>query len=259
VSEESGIRPVAKRVRGPVVRMPTTNLLLRDEVLEGQDFKDIRVDNLVVVSCTLTRCDFSNARVKREFTPGEARGRSTFIECSFDGAKMRLGNIGYGRFERCSFRNVVLSNWFWDNVDLVECVFSGVIRDGNIYGMVNNAVVADMRLENEIVGNDFAGASLQGIGFLKGVDLTRQVLPKSRDYIYVPDLRATLDAVRRDVTTWDDLKLRKEMLVFVSLEEHSLRGGQEQELFHAKTFPRNSFGDRFAELLLQHGGQFTDT
>ena len=127
----------------------------------GTSFAGTVADSFSAQACRFEDCSFADLRLGG-FIPGFSRARSTYTACVFDGSKITLGPVGYATFERCSFRNVTLSEWFWEGVDLIDCTFSGVLRVGKFRGMVPE----DGR-KNRIEGNDFSQLLVDDVAFVR--------------------------------------------------------------------------------------------
>src|SRR5690242_16792626 len=86
-------------------------LAFESEHLEGVDFCNRKLKGLSANSSRFVSCRFENMRVETaSFGVGQAV--SEYVNCSFDGLRFNTAFSGYSRFERCSFRNVDLRNWF---------------------------------------------------------------------------------------------------------------------------------------------------
>jgi uncharacterized protein YjbI with pentapeptide repeats len=209
-------------------------LKLQDERLVGHTFSGSRFSDIWISGCQLERCDFSAVRADG-FTPGvsDSGGPSTYLDCVFDGAQMRLGPSGYGRFERCSFRNVDLRDWMWKGVDLVECTFTGSLRRTIMWGSTQ-----DGRRTNEVRDNDLSGARLIDFTFRGGVDVTAQRMPAGGAGVVIADLVAIFPAVRERVVRWPDLDERRELWVYIQGLELDLDTGQRSYWFNPEDFGR---------------------
>ena len=140
-------------------------LVIDGESLIHEDYSGIRLQNLSVIGSSFDHCSFERISVKSA-SLGSGRRLSVYRDCSFDGARMQFFAGGVCRFERCSFRDVVLRRWFCIEVEFVNCVFSG-----RLIGSVFNGTVPEGDREwvgrelNEFWGNDFSQTSLEDVGF----------------------------------------------------------------------------------------------
>jgi hypothetical protein len=161
---------------------------------------------------------------------------STYLDCSFDGARLSAGAPGAARFERCSFRNVRFDALFSEKLEFIDCVFSGKIKKGYFNGTVPVDAQAPLRRStNEFRGNDFSAAELIDVGFRTGVDLSAQKLPQGPDYLYVPDASAALAEARKKLGTLSDSTVREQALMVIRLLELESQGGQRQLFVRTKT------------------------
>jgi uncharacterized protein YjbI with pentapeptide repeats len=222
-------------------------LKLQGERLVGRTFSGLRFSDIWISGCHLERCDFTGVRADAFAPGGTGKGApSTYVECVFDGARLRLGSSGYGRFEHCSFRNVDLRDWMWKGVDLVECIFTGSLRRTIMWGSTQ-----DGSRTNEVRDNDFSGTRLIDFTFRGGVDVTAQRMPAGGPGLVIPDLRAILPAVRERVVRWSDLDERRELWVYVQGLELDLDTGQRSYWFNPDDFGRGQrrIAATFAQIL----------
>ena len=77
-----------------------------------------------------------------------------------------------------------------------------------------------------VAGIDVASAGAATTTFRTGIDLTRQQLPQSADYLYVEDAAAAVARARAQVITWTDLDLRRDALRVIKWLQDSVDGGQ---------------------------------
>jgi hypothetical protein len=144
--------------------------------------------------------------------------QSEYVDCSFDRSRLTPHGGGYARFVRCSFRDVIIRNWDCYHVDLVDCVFTGVLRSVRFWGRTpaewrhsdyeayvrfslkegrgqppDSVRELMLRADNEYHGNDFSSADLVDVSFRGGIDLSAQRLPSGDGYLYVPDAPDAID------------------------------------------------------------------
>ena len=205
-----------------LVTMPPTTgsddrLTFEHAEVVGKDFSGRRLDYLGVTGSRFERCRFERMRV-REAALGLRVEQSEYIDCSFDRSRMTLHSGGYARFVRCSFRDVILREWDCYHVELVDCVFTGTLRQVRFWtrtpaewrhidyesyvrwslkegrGQPPDSVRELMlRADNEFHGNDFSGADLIKVDFRGGIDLSAQRLPSGDGYLYVPNAPDAID------------------------------------------------------------------
>jgi len=167
---------------------------------------------------------------------------SEYIDCTFNGSKITAGSPGCARFVHCSFRDVLIREFFCQNVEFIDCVFSGKLLKGYFNGVVpEDSIQRIGRRRNEFRGNDFSQMELIDVAFRTGIDLASQRLPVGPDYLYVPDAARVVSDVRKQVIAWKDLKLRREAMIVIQVLELQLEGNQKQLFLHVRDLmPRES-------------------
>jgi hypothetical protein len=159
---------------------------------------------------------------------GGGTDRSTYIGCSFDRSKIRWFDPGLARFERCSFRDVVVNELFSQTAEFVGCFFSGRIKKGLFWGSnPEREPQHSSGRANEFRGNDFRDAILEDVGFRGGIDLSKQVLPQSANHVLIWEGEDALRATRAIVTAWKDLDARRRAMPILAALDIELKG-QEQ-------------------------------
>lgn len=167
-----------------------------------------------MIGCRFDRCRFD--RISSDTAAfGAGTEVSEYVDCSFDGARLRSVSAGHSRFVRCSFQEVDLRGLGDDYLELVDCVFTGKLRSTVFWGAppqpdgrqryeshvrflaragkpepVGYRELA-LRPANEFRGNDFSGAELVGVSF-RGIELAEQRLPTGDGYLYLPDAEAAI-------------------------------------------------------------------
>src|SRR5207249_3288798 len=102
-------------------------IVLRHSQLRGEDFSGRTLVQFAAESARLELCRFDGIRIENA-SFGAGGAPSEYIDCTFDGARLRFGPGGYARFVRCSFRDVDIRDWFCFTVELVDCTFGGRMR-----------------------------------------------------------------------------------------------------------------------------------
>jgi hypothetical protein len=214
---------------------------MRDEKLNGEEEEEEEEEeefDSVLEARGLRAWIHDNAKIDGA-SFGEGRETSEYVECSFDGARIRFGPDGYARFVRCSFREVDLRDWFCFTVELVDCTFSGRLRKAFFNGTVpedDRATVG--RERNEFHGNDFSAMTLIDVDFRSGIDLTQQRLPSGPDYLYVADAAEAVQRARASVIGWDNLDLRQSAMTPVKILEEDVAAGQRQLFLRPADFSK---------------------
>ena len=205
--------------------------------LQGADFSNRDLRYFGAIGSRLVDCRFDNVRIE-DASFGAGRKMSEYIGCVFDGARMTPGTGGYYRFLRCSFRDVVIDEWFCFAVEIVDCTFSGRLRNSVFNGTVPERARRDAkRSRNEFRGNDFGGMEFKDVGFRTGIDLSLQVLPSGPDYLYLPEAESTLRRVREALSQVNgDVDAMARIVGFL---EGELSGGQRQLLLRRSEYSRD--------------------
>ena len=113
-----------------------------------------------------------------------------------------------------------MHKWFSFAAEFVNCRFDGLVTESSFFGtpwVPDSVEVRPMRVSNEFSGNDFRRADLRFVSFREGIDIDRQHLPESDEYIRLDQFPQRLTRARWAVAQWTDLAQRAEVLKFLSL------------------------------------------
>lgn len=174
----------------------------------------------------LVRCLFRNLKVD-DFCFGSGNGMSEFVDCSFDGSKIKALNPGKVRFVRCSFRNVRLTKWICTEAEFIDCVFTGTLKEINFNAHLSEFGQKKLgRVFNRYEGNDFTGAKLSGVAFMGGVNLLDQKLPEGDGHLFLEEAEPVLVAALSRVDSWPESPENKAVRshLELKLESYVLRG-----------------------------------
>lgn len=219
------------------IQVPEDKQLVLDHVaLNGADFSGRRLVQFSAAGSRFSRCRFENVKIDSAAF-GAGRDVSEFLDCTFDSSRIRPGPGGYARFVRCSFRDVELSDWICMAVEIVDCVFTGVVRDSIFNGSVPIEDRKQLRRStNEFRGNDFSGSELFDVSFRTGVDLEAQRLPRGSEYLYLPRAAKAIQMARREIERIADAETRETALKVIRALEFEVEGGQNQLLLRTETY-----------------------
>jgi hypothetical protein len=185
------------------------------------------------------RCSFAQLCVDYAVF-GSGRERSEFVDCIFDGSRLRAPVVGEARFVRCSFRGVELLEWR-SAADFVDCVFSGVARDCIFHGWGEDPVTGERTRTAEFCGNDFSAMELIECDFRRGIDLRRQTLPAGEGYVFLEDANTALRSAAEAVRRWVDEESRREALLTIEILLEDVRmHSQPQQLVRVADFEPDS-------------------
>jgi hypothetical protein len=232
--DPSAIR--ARVVGGHVDPSTLRRLWFKAQVLESERITDRDVDDFGAISSTFYRCDFSRLRAENA-TFGAGTEPSTYVECSFDGARIVHSIVGRARFERCTFHDVHLGQFWAQNAEFIGCGFSGKIRTAIFAGRPIREDVK--RTHNEFSGNDFSGAYLHDVAFRAGIDLNSQTLPRGPGYLFCPDGRAAVGRASHRLTELSGATGEVAARALLQTLRADVDGGQEQLFLCLNSLCRN--------------------
>lgn len=213
---------------------------IADQHLVDHDFGGRRLRQFSASGSQFERCRFDDAVIDSA-TFGSGRTPSEYVNCSFDGARLRMGPGGYARFVDCSFEKTFIEHWFCFAVELVGCTFSGKLKKVFFNGTVPADKRADVgRITNQFAENDFSAAKFRDVGFRTGIDLRLQRLPSGPDYTYLEDAVAALARARVALDAWEDLEAKKQAQSVLTVLEEDVGAGQHQLLIRVDDFARPS-------------------
>jgi len=176
------------------------------ETVVDRDYSGVKSPQLESHGSTFTNCRFDSMRIDC-FKFASGKKRSVYRDCSFDGIRIKRVMGGLVRFERCSFRNVLISGWSLQACDLVDCVFTGKMKSGRGGGSFWGAPMSHWQTQfkkrvNEFRGNNFSDCALVDMDFRTGIDLRLQVLPQGPDYFYIEDGKSAIKRAMKAHKTW---------------------------------------------------------
>jgi len=206
-------------------------LVIDRETRASEKFSNLKLDGFTVVESSLRHCTFEDVRVRSACFGGGVR-QSVFEDCVFRRCKFAFGAVGNARLVRCRFESCRLENLIGTNLELIECTFPDTtIMKGVFHGKVEGSTqVRAQRSVNEIRGNDFSQTELGDVDFRGGIDLTKQKLPISEEYLFVRDTckaSAIVKDLQQSIVENDDLK-RSQMLA--GLLDFYCSSGQRMQL-----------------------------
>ena len=229
----------ARRV-GRIQIPDQSRVVLSNQQLIAQDFRGLQLLQFSAEGARLERCAFDGA-VIQSGSFGAGRANSEYVDCTFTGARIRMGPGGYARFVNCNFENVAIDNWFCFAVELVGCTFSGRLRKAVFNGCVppSKRDIAE-RATNQFEGNDFSRAALLDVAFRTGIDLSKQRLPSGPEYTFLADAPSAVRRARIAFNALDDLEAKKRVRGILAVMEEDVAAGQGQILIRVDDYPRAS-------------------
>jgi len=81
---------------------------------------------------------------------------------------------------------------------MIDCAFPETRIEKSVFHGTSHSTTpgSNTRASNEFIGNDFSTADFIDVGFRGGIDLSKQVLPNGRDYIYFADTCRAAEVAR---------------------------------------------------------------
>ena len=222
--------------------------------LDGENYSGRTLLQFASIGSHLHACNFDQIEIQSAAFGG-GRETSEFVDCTFDGARMNMAPGGFSRFVRCSFQNVKIRNWICFTVEMIDCTFSGRLDTAIFNGAVpedERAIIG--RACNEFYGNDFSDLDLRDVTFRTGIDLTKQILPSGKDYLFLPYAAVTVSRAKSHVIGWSDEEMRRGAMAIIQGLEYELLGGQQQLLLRTSDrdgisgIPRKAVDGLFALL-----------
>jgi hypothetical protein len=83
---------------------PSQVVAISQQHLVGADFSGKKLLSFASAGSTFKSCSFEKIRIESA-SLGSGREMSEYLDCTFDGSKMKLTAGGHARFVHCSFRN----------------------------------------------------------------------------------------------------------------------------------------------------------
>lgn len=202
------------------------HLFLRQQNILGGNYSGFKGD-FEALGCTFEKCDFTRMKPRHAiFASG--REPTRYLECNFDKSHFKKVNPGLARFERCSFLDIDLNGFVGHAAEFVDCVFSGKIRRSTFHGRVFAYEDATTRVVNEFRGNDFSAVEFHDVGFVRGIDLSRQRLPIGDNYVYLPNAAPALATLRQKYLQAPASPLREAVFKILPFAEQEIHDGQTQ-------------------------------
>lgn len=174
--------------KGRIPPSHVNHFVIKGETRADERFEKVRWDAISISASELVRCFFGDLHA-RSANFGGGLSQSTYTDCIFEDCDFVFGVIGDARFSRCRFNRCRLSHIFGTKLEMIDCSFPETRIERAVFHGTSRATMSGetKRKRNEFTGNDFSTADLVDVGFRGGIDLTKQVLPTGRDYVFVAD------------------------------------------------------------------------
>jgi len=202
---------------------------------DGREF-----DDFVSVGSNFRDCSFDSCKIENACF-GSGVQQSFYNNCTFDSAKLRCPSPGNVRFERCTFREAEILEFFGVTAEFVDCDFFGCTLAKCVFvgNVPDDEKLVPPRTLNEFSGNDFEDAIFVDVGFRRGIDLSKQKLPSAGPFILISSAQDFLKDVRDRYLQERDLILREQAFTVLRILEFEAQGGQEQLFVSVDMFPRS--------------------
>lgn len=202
--------------------------------LKSESFSGKKVSKFVAVECEFVDCSFQNMNIK-DICFGGGSKPTRYVNCTFDNTTFSSNAPGLARFESCSFKNVTVGKLFCVDVEFIECVFSGEIKQGNFVG-IHREIDGTSKV-NEFKDNDFTGLTLGDVGFM-GIDLTLQKFPQSRALTIITDVSSFLSSAKAEIENITDTSTYDAAVKVLTIMEMESDGGNNQLLVDKSSYPQ---------------------
>ena len=146
------------------------NIEITNKRVTSKSYSGKSISKFLAVGSEFVNCSFDNMKIK-EICFGGGTKQSQYFNCTFDKSVFSSYVPGIARFQNCSFKNVKIKKLFCVDVEMINCVFSGELQQGNFVGIHRN--IDGSSSVNEFRGNDFVNLKLGDVGFID-IDLTLQ-------------------------------------------------------------------------------------
>jgi len=205
-----------------------------NKVIKSKVFSGEKLSKFIAAESEFIDCSFEGMNIK-DICFGAGIQKTKYINCSFDNSTFSSNVPGVARFEGCSFKNIKIKKFFCVDVEFVDCVFSGEIKQGNFLG-VNKPLNGKPKV-NEYRNNDFSQLNLVDVGFVS-IDLTLQKFPKNDYLILITDMTKFLLACEIKAKSISDINLYDNAKLVINILSLESEGGNNQLLLDLNSFPK---------------------
>jgi hypothetical protein len=212
--------------------------------LKSESFSGKKVSKVIAVESEFIDCSFEEMKIKDICFGGGAK-QTRYVNCSFDDSSFSSNVPGVARFENCSFKNVKIKKLFCVEVEFVDCVFTGELKQGNFVGV--HREVDGTSKANEYKNNDFSGLSIGDVGFTD-IDLSLQKFPQNGSLTVIMDVSKFLSNAKAEIENISDHVLYDDATKVLTTLEMESEGGNNQLLVDKQSFPKKL--QEAAELVL---------
>jgi uncharacterized protein YjbI with pentapeptide repeats len=210
------------------------NIEIIKQNLKSKSFSGKKVSKFLIVESKFVDCSFESMNIK-DICFGAGTKKSTYVNCVFDNSIFSSNVPGIARFESCSFKNVTIKKLFGVEIELINCVFSGEFKQGNLVGVFRDVDGSTKR--NEFQGNDFTNLEFLDVAF-SDINLTLQKFSRDKGYSVITDVDLFLLKAKELINSIEDFKVFDSANKVISIIELESEGGNNQLFIDKNNFPK---------------------
>lgn len=219
-----------------------TNFGLNSLILKNVDYNQVDYSNhdlhsVCVINGKFNKSKFENLNVE-DASFGAGGIESLYVDCSFDNSKFSVFS-GIATFIRCSFKNIVINELFANTMQFIDCTFSGKLKKTVFTAKIPESSQKYLDRDfNKVEGNDFSQVDFSDVGFRGGIDLLKQKLPDSEDYLYLYDPTLIDQAKEKLLSFPEDKKYAEDILSLIRVFEFHMTQGQKHFFLKLSDYAR---------------------
>ena len=180
----------------------SSNKYLKNSVFKGCHFEKCDLSEYTFTNCEFISCEFIKCKFAHAFI-GHNRGLKSgkYLNCTFKNSDFTNVNFRFPVIENCIFENCDLFETNFDGSRFKNTRFIGLLdscffRGHSIYARGFKFFLVK-KIDFKVVPNlmqhvDFVEAKLVGVTFSDGIDLSTCVFPSGENYVFVRDLKNTM-------------------------------------------------------------------
>ncbi|WP_125564211.1 hypothetical protein [Pseudoalteromonas rubra] len=214
--------------------------------LKSESFSGQKVSKFIAVESEFLDCSFKDMSIK-DICFGGGSKQTRYVNCNFDNSKFSSNVPGVARFENCSFKNVKVRKLFCVDVEFIDCVFSGELKQGNFVGI--HREIDGTSKTNEYKNNDFSELAFGDVGFVD-IDLSLQKFPHRGALAVITDVSRFLTNAKVEIEKIAEHSMYDDAAKVLTILEMESERGNNQLLVDKLSFPKKL--QEAAELVLSY-------
>ncbi|MCG7564649.1 hypothetical protein [Pseudoalteromonas sp. McH1-42] len=214
--------------------------------LKSESFSGQKVSKFIAVESEFLDCSFKDMSIK-DICFGGGSKQTRYVNCNFDNSTFSSNVPGVARFENCSFKNVKVRKLFCVDVEFIDCVFSGELKQGNFVGI--HREIDGTSKTNEYKNNDFSELAFGDVGFID-IDLSLQKFPHRGALAVITDVSRFLTNAKAEIEKIVEHSMYDDAAKVLTILEMESEGGNNQLLVDKFSFPKKL--QEAAELVLSY-------